>query len=78
MLYKYANVSVLESECPDSTGPARARCPSRWGFDSAGALPLLAFFFSIIFFFFDISSMLSPIGVENLAFTLIVHGTRCP
>ena len=51
MLYKYANVSVLESECPDSTGPAPAGA-----LPSAGSLPpehshFCLFFFSLDLFF---------------------------
>ena len=34
VLYKYANIGVLESECPDSTGPAPVGA-----FPSAGSIP---------------------------------------
>ena len=45
VLYKYVNVSVLELSAPSVRARRTARLLSRCGFDTAGELPLLPFFF---------------------------------
>ena len=57
VLYKYANVSVLESSAP-SVRARTGRCLSHCGFDAAGALPLLPFCLVCVDpFFFDIAAV---------------------
>ena len=76
VLYKYVNVSVLELSAPSVRARRTARLLSRCWFDTAGALPLLPFFFSLSLFrpfFFRYSSRpASNFCVLSRRFTKIV------